>query len=38
VWHQAVRGPHPFTPLNELDSYQLVGDPVPHKLCNTKIA
>lgn len=34
----ALATPHPFAPLNELDSHQLVGDPVPHQLGNTKVA
>jgi hypothetical protein len=30
--------PYPLSPFNELDSYQLVCEPVPHQLGHTKVA
>lgn len=38
VLYTTTPSPHPLAPLDELDSYQFICDPVPHQLGHTKVA
>lgn len=37
AWFQVLM-PYPLSTLNELDSNQLIGEPVPHQLGHAKVA